>query len=100
MVVFFKSVLELGSDEATYRAVPLFSEGQLKNSYDSYNAHNFSSPWAEPYPCHALMDSSKYCISIYFCQKQNLYCNTNSQCPLSFLSFISLSLGLLLKGVL
>ena len=30
MVVFFNNVLELVSDEATYRAVPLFSEGQLK----------------------------------------------------------------------
>ena len=32
MVVFFNNVLESVSDEATYRAVPLFSEGQLKIS--------------------------------------------------------------------
>ena len=32
MVVFFNNVLESVSDEATYRAVPLFSEGQLKNN--------------------------------------------------------------------
>ena len=52
MVVFFKSVLELVrelvSDGATYRAVPLFSEGQLKN-YDNYYSYSvFKTPFGHP----------------------------------------------------